>query len=127
MRLDTRGTGGFNRAMACCAFALFLLSQLLAPFVGPWRRAFGEREAGENAVVTWSPALVAPGPAAVSRTARAVRWRRGLYVAVGLELIVALAAFDAFVHDAPATSDQTVEWFARDWCRSAAAMITGEG
>lgn len=41
--------------LACCAFAVFLLSQLLAPFAWVRDRLWGAPRAGPNTAVTWSP------------------------------------------------------------------------
>ena len=113
--------------MACCAFALFVLSQLLAPFVGPWRRLFGEGMAHANTTVAWSPGSRPDGPTVSTRAPGAMRWRRGLFVAVGLELVVALAAFDFFAIDTPSTAAADgSEWLARDWCRGAESIFAGE-
>jgi hypothetical protein len=111
--------------MACCAFALFVLSQLLAPFVGPWRRLFGKAASTPNAVVGWSPSeAMAPAQSAPTRM-RHARARRGLYVLVGVELFVAVAAFDALMPAAPAADEAT--WLLRDWCGTARSIVQGEG
>lgn len=54
--------------LACCAFAVFLLHQLLAPIVVLRERLFGKKARRANAAVMWAPgaATVAPqrrGPA----------------------------------------------------------------
>lgn len=75
--------------MACCAFAVFLLLNLLAPL--RWlRRLAGSRTSRTDAAVAWRP-----GQADVSAHAAPPRWRRAVAGAVAVELLmlVALAAF----------------------------------
>lgn len=56
--------------LACCAFAVFLLNQLLMPFAALARHIRGERELPPSPSVLWAPgdALPAPPP-------RRLRWR----------------------------------------------------
>jgi len=109
--------------MACCAFAVFVLSQLLAPFVWVRRRLFGEWTA-PNAAVAWSLTdAVAAAPAPPRRISP--RARRLLFAAVAVELAIGVAAF-AYV--APArTGDAWIEAAAIDgaWCRSIVNMLGG--
>ena len=76
--------------MACCAFAVFLLLNLMAP-LGWLRRFAGSRTRRANAAVAWRPgrADVSVGHAAPPR------WRRAVAGAVALELLmlVALGAY----------------------------------
>lgn len=76
--------------MACCAFAVFLLVNLLAPL--RWlRRLAGSRTPRANPAVAWRPGQAdAPVRPFVSP-----RWRRAVAGAVAVELLVvaALAAF----------------------------------
>lgn len=64
--------------MACCAFAIFLLSQLFAPFRALARRLGLAREWRPDAAVEWRPGAPAP-------LARRRKWRR---------IIAAFIAFD---------------------------------
>jgi hypothetical protein len=73
--------------MACCAFAAFLLVQLLAPFraVRAWFR--GPR-LPDNAAVAWRAGASAAAPVVRARSKRA----RGLFAAaVAIELALATA------------------------------------
>ena len=109
--------------MACCAFAVFVLSQLLAPFVWVRRRLFGERTAPNDAVA-WSLTDAAVATPAPSRRVSA-RVRRVLFAAVAVELAIGVAAF-AYV--APAsTGDAWIEAAAFDgaWCRGIVNMLGG--
>ena len=53
--------------MACCAFALFLLTQLLSPLRRLRDRLFGVPPAVASPAVNWSPGAAAPVPARRSR------------------------------------------------------------
>jgi hypothetical protein len=70
--------------MACCAFAAFLLVQLLAPVSGPLaalhRRLFGT----PVPAAAWRPGLVAP----VAPPRRRIPWRWALTAALVLEVTV---------------------------------------
>jgi hypothetical protein len=110
--------------MACCAFAVFVLSQLLAPFVWARRRLFGER-AATNAAVAWSlthaVSAAEPPPRRISP-----HTRRVLFAAIAVELAIGAAAF-AYV--APArTGDAWIEAAAFDgaWCRGIVNMLGGK-
>ena len=108
--------------MACCAFAVFVLSQLLAPFVWVRRRLFGERTV-PNVAVAWSLADAAAAPVAPQRISP--RARRVLFAAVAVELAIGAAAF-AYV--APArTSAGWIEAAAFEgaWCRGIVNMLGG--
>jgi len=109
--------------MACCAFAVFVLSQLLAPFVWVRRRLFGERTA-TNGPVAWSLTdAVAAGPAAPRRVAS--RARRWMYAAVAVELAIGAAAL---TYVAPAsTGDAWIAAAAFDgaWCRGIVNTLGG--
>lgn len=68
--------------MACCAFALFLLSQLLLPLVSLRDRIFGAPEPKPDAAVLWTPgAAAAPQGRSSSR-----RIGQTLAVAASFEL-----------------------------------------
>lgn len=68
--------------MACCAFAVLLLSQLLLPFQRLRSRFFGARDATPDAAAGWI-AGTAP-PLALPR--RRFALKRGFAVAAALEL-----------------------------------------
>jgi len=113
--------------MACCAFAVFVLSQLLAPFVWLRRRLFGDRVV-PNAAVAWS---LGDTGAAIESTAASVsrrvltRARTLLYAAVAIELALGAAAL-AYV--APARGGEA--WteaaaFEGAWCRGIVNMLGG--
>lgn len=99
--------------MACCAFAIFVLSQLLAPFVAVRTRLFGARKT-PNAAVAWS--LTDPPARQQTKPTRAPRWRTALYVAVGLEIAVGVAAF-AYVEPARDSAWVAAAAFDGAWCR----------
>ena len=120
--MDTGAARTFNTAMACCAFAVFVLSQLLAPFVWVRRRLFGEH-AVPNVAVAWSLGDAGSAPVAPRRISP--RARRVLFAAVAVELAIGVAAF-AYV--APArTGDAWIEAAAFDgaWCRGIVNMLGG--
>ena len=113
--------------MACCAFAVFVLSQLLAPFVWVRRRLFGERVV-PNTAVAWSlgDAAAVLEPTRESTPRRAVpRARTLLYTAVAIELAFGAAAL---AYMAPVRSgDAWIEAAAFDgaWCRGIVSMLGG--
>jgi hypothetical protein len=109
--------------MACCAFAVFVVSQLLAPFVWARRRLFGERRA-PNVAVAWSLTAGAQPPRVVPRSI-SPRVRTLLYAAVAVELAIGGAAF-AYV--APTRSSNIwTEAVAFDgaWCRGIVNLLGG--
>ena len=55
--------------LACCAFAVFLLNQLLMPFAALARHIRGERELPPSPSVLWSPGDALP------TTPYRLRWR----------------------------------------------------
>jgi hypothetical protein len=110
--------------MACCAFAVLVVSQLLAPFVWVRRRLFGE-PAKTNAVVAWS--LTSSRAAANDAVPRRISPRAQTlwYAAVAIELAIGAAALG---YVAPArTGTAWVEAAAFDgaWCRGIANMLRG--
>jgi hypothetical protein len=107
--------------MACCAFAVFVLSQLLAPFVWVRRRLFGER-AKANSAVAWSltGARVATNDAAPRRV---LRVRALLYAAVAIELAIGAVAFAYVVPAHSATTWTEAAAFDGAWCRGIANML----
>lgn len=66
--------------MACCAFAVYLLSQLLWPLRALRDRLFGAPAVAASASVAWSPAAV---PAQARRT---WRWKPALLLLLAAEL-----------------------------------------
>lgn len=66
--------------MACCAFALYLLSQLLLPLRWLRDRLFGEPPQTASASVAWAPGLAAAAPA------RPARGKRLLLAIIAAEL-----------------------------------------
>jgi hypothetical protein len=108
--------------MACCAFAVFLLAQLLAPFLWVRRKLVGDSQ-HNNAAVAW-----APGASGVATRSPRSPLRTALIVAVGLELAVGAAAFAWVLPSAPPTmSAASIEAAALDgsWCRALDAMWEG--
>jgi hypothetical protein len=99
--------------MACCAFAVLVLTQLLAPFVWLRRRLFGAPPPAVNLAVAWtldSASTSVPAP-------RLRRAHKTLFTAVALELLLGAAAL---VYVAPrADSSAWIEAQAFDgaWCR----------
>lgn len=76
--------------MACCAFAVFLLSQLLLPLRYLRVFFFGEPEARANAAAAWTPASLAP-----VKARRRVSLTGSLAVAVCIDLLLMTAAVSA--------------------------------
>jgi hypothetical protein len=109
--------------MACCAFAAFVLTQLLAPFVWARRHLFGDKQP-PNVAVSWS--LVGGMPdAAPQPPAKPRRLQTAVYFAVLVELA---AAVGAVAYVAPRDDGAWVEAAAFDgaWCRSVWTRIEGE-
>jgi hypothetical protein len=104
--------------MACCAFAAFVLTQLLAPFVWLRQRLFGAA-VPVNHAVGWSPDRVTAAPAP------RLRWARKTFVAaVALELTLTAAAI---VYVAP-RGEASAAWieaqaFDGAWCHALIARI----
>lgn len=71
--------------MACCAFAVYLLGQLLLPLAWLRDRVLGVPAPVVSPAVAWSPGVVAP--------ARPVRgwWVRALWLLIGAEALALLA------------------------------------
>lgn len=123
--------------MACCAFAVFLLAQLLAPFVWVRRALMGDTHA-DNDAVAW-----APGASVVAHPSRHPRSALGTAFAVvlGLELAAGGAAvawstaafesgavFQSIVPSAtPTMSMAAIEAAALEgaWCRGIHALWEG--
>ncbi len=93
--------------MACCAFAVFLLMQLLMPFrrlsAALWGSAADDHSLS-NPAVDWSPQPSTPGGAATIDTAPALfaatrtKLKRRLVWFVALELGLAAAALGGVAH-----------------------------
>lgn len=71
--------------MACCAFAVYLLGQLLLPLAWLRDRLLGPPAPVASAAVAWSPGLPAAAPAGHG-------WlQRGLWLLIGAEALALLA------------------------------------
>jgi hypothetical protein len=103
--------------MACCAFAVFVLLQVAAPFVWLWERTFGRHRTVTNVAVTWTfaGAGIAPQPVRVA----AAPLRKAFVVALALELVVVAAAIQLSVRaDASAEASVWTEALRDSWCRA---------
>jgi hypothetical protein len=113
--------------MACCAFAVFLAAQLLAPFVWLRQRLFGPAAPRPNRAVSWSFTDAVPvGSPPVSR--RFGRLGRMTLAAVGIELLLALAIDAHLSADLPRDSRYDNAWYAAQAqlgprCSALAAML----
>lgn len=74
--------------MACCAFAVFLLMRLLAPFRAAARRLGVAGAPRMDAAVAWRPGLTAPASALPPPSARPL-WRRLLALEAALLALLA--------------------------------------
>ena len=98
--------------MACCAFAVLLLTQLLAPLRWVWRRLGLARDWQPESSVIWSPGAQPAMAVARPFGGRARRW--GAIALACIALDAALIAGVAFVggttaaHAGAASVDQTV-------------------
>jgi hypothetical protein len=98
--------------VACCAFAAFLLMQLLAPFAWLRDRLFGPRAVAVSASVAWSPSAVAE-----AAPARRFGWRRGLFAVAVLELALLAGGYQYLQSDAPSGDTMTLaEALHASWC-----------
>jgi hypothetical protein len=101
--------------MACCAFAAFLLMQLLAPFVWLRDRFFGPRAERIDGAAAWSPggaAVALPAPPRIA-------WRRGLLFAVAVEVAVLAVGYQVLVRSTPAPATAGMTWteaLHASWC-----------
>jgi hypothetical protein len=113
-------------SMACCAFAVFILLQLLAPFAGLRRRWFGASAMPANAAVSWSLSGQAAGAfePGVAKSGPGLRVRLGKPLAVLLAIEIAVLAGFAIVTLAPepagVASAEEITWHALhdSWCRA---------
>ncbi len=90
--------------MACCAFAVFLLLNLLAPF--GWLRRFRPSAAERNTAVAWR---FGQQPAVMAGAAARPRWVRLAAGAVAVELLAVLALAAYWLAPAPA-ADGAADW-----------------
>jgi hypothetical protein len=114
--------------MACCAFAAFLLMQLLAPFVWLRDRIFGPRAERMDGAAAWSPGAAA----VVLRAPPRIAWRRGLIFAVAVEVAVLAVGYQALVRSTPTPTDAAMTWtdaLHASWCGTgplATRSLTGD-
>jgi hypothetical protein len=104
--------------MACCAFAVFVLMQVTAPFVWLWERTFGRHRTRTNAAVSWTfgRAAISPGSATVLTSPL----RKGLLIALAFELVVVVAAVQLSVRAQTSAEDWVwAEALHDSWCRAA--------
>ena len=73
---------GEAAVMACCAFALFLVAQLLAPFRALARALGWSGTWVPDPAVEWRPGLV------MDRTVRASKVKRGLGAVIAIDLLL---------------------------------------
>ncbi len=100
--------------MACCAFALYLLTQLLLPLRWLRDRLFGVRAPVASATVAWSPGVVA------ARASRP-RWRP-----LVLAIMAAEVAGVSFALASPAAAVADDAAILAQLHRSLCAAVTGE-
>jgi hypothetical protein len=90
--------------MACCAFAVFLLSQLLLPFERVRALLFGEKAERDNPAAAWTfgipSAAITPSFPSHRR-----RFAHALALAAGVELVFVAGAV-AFVSTAQTPAEQ---------------------
>jgi hypothetical protein len=72
---------------ACCAFAVFLLQQLLAPLFLLRERLFGKAPPRVNGSVLWAPGAVAAPPPVRLRAAGRPAFRPALVLVLALETL----------------------------------------
>ena len=89
--------------MACCAFAVFLLGQLLLPFRRVSAALFGEPARRRNSSVLWS--LAAPAVEVTTSKATKRRWTRRLAVLALVEALMMTGAVSAGVFAPEPVSD----------------------
>jgi len=114
--------------MACCAFAAFLLMQLLAPFAWLRDRLFGPPAERIDGAAAWSlghAAVALPAPPRIA-------WRRGLLLAAAVEVAVLALGYQALMHATPAPAGAGMTWseaLHASWCGSgplATHSLTGD-
>jgi integrase len=91
--------------LACCAFAVFLLQQLLAPLVVLRERLFGKAQKRANTAVLWAPGAAA----AAGRATRPHGLRPTLALMLMLETVAvggSVGAASLAAHSAKQTPEQ---------------------
>ncbi len=73
--------------LACCAFAVFLLNQLLLPLTFVRERLWGRGRPGVNAAVTWRPGVPAATPVRAIGPRPALARRPALILLLALETL----------------------------------------
>jgi hypothetical protein len=103
--------------MACCAFAVFVLMQVTAPFVWLRERLFGRRAVAANTAVMWTFEQEGMVPA---RSARHIaRVRKGFVIAFALELVVLAGAVQLTLRTEPSSEAWAwAEALHDSWCRA---------
>ena len=102
--------------MACCAFAVFVLMQVAAPFVWLRERIFGRRAVAANTAVTWT--FAEAGVAPPSSAGRIAWLRKGFVIALAFELVVLAGAVQlAMRADTSAEAWAWAEALHDSWCR----------
>lgn len=109
--------------LACCAFAVFLLNQLLVPVAFLRERLWGKGPARANSAVTWRPgASAAPSPA------RRLALRPAVVVVVLLETLAiggSVAAATILSRDArTSTERQFLDALHASICRAVGRPVT---
>lgn len=103
--------------MACCAFAVFVLMQVAAPFVWLRERIFGRRVAAANVAVNWT--FAEAGVAPRSSGVRVAGLRKGFVIALAFELVVLAGAVQLTVRtDTSAEASVWAEALHDSWCRA---------
>ena len=110
--------------MLCCAFAAFILSQIVFAFDSVRERVFGASYAtahasGAGAAAAWR--LGDPAPVIAARSSRA----RGLALAFALSLVFSAAAYAASLR-APASA-AIHAWHPSAWCSTALDASADQG
>jgi len=101
--------------VACCAFAAFLLMQLLAPFAWLRERLFGTPAERMSAAVAWNPG----GAAAIAPARRTSSWGRGLLLLAVVEVAVIAAGYGYLQADRHAVAQASlVQALHASWCGS---------
>jgi len=103
--------------MACCAFAVFVLMQVTAPFVWLWDRTLGRGRVTTNTAVAWTFAEAGIAPS--STRVRTLPLRNGLLIALAFELVVVVAAVQISIRAQASAEDWAwAEAIHDSWCRA---------